>query len=55
MAKPWMWVGLDTNAAAGRNGTKTAREGTDDVETFVTHDSVAGIVTSSHRDANCGS
>jgi hypothetical protein len=52
MAKPWMWVGLDTNAAAGRNGTKTAKEGTDDVETYVTHDSMADIVARSHREAN---
>ena len=52
MAKPEMWVGLDTDAAAGRNETKTVKEGTDDVETFVTHDSMAGIVARSHRDAN---
>ena len=45
MAKPWTWVGLDTNATAGRN----------DSEVFVTHDSVGDIVTSCCREANCGS
>jgi hypothetical protein len=53
MAKPWTWVGLDTNAAAGRNGTKTAEEGIDFVETYVTHDSMAAIVTRHRQEANC--
>jgi len=54
MAKPWIWVGLDTNAAAGRNGSVT-NAGTNDIEVFVTHNSMAEIVARSHRDANCGS
>ena len=48
-----MWVGLDTNAAAGRNGTKTAKEGPVDVETYVIHDSMAGIVARHRQEANC--
>jgi hypothetical protein len=55
MAKPGMRVGLDTDAAAGRNGPMTDERRTDDIETFVTHDSVADIVARSNQDANCGS
>ena len=39
MAKPGTWVGLDTDAAAGRNGPITDERGPDDIETVVTHDS----------------
>jgi hypothetical protein len=45
MANTGTWVGLDTNATAGRNGPITADVGTNDIECFVTHALVAVILS----------
>ena len=44
MAKPETWVGLATNATAGRNETVCHEWGHAVIEIFVTHDSMAPIV-----------
>ena len=44
MANTETWVGLDTNATAGRNETLCDEWGRAVIEIFVTHDSMAPIV-----------
>jgi hypothetical protein len=52
MANTWNWVGLNTNATAGRNEVMTDESGLDVGEIFVTHDSMADIVATSAVEAN---
>jgi hypothetical protein len=44
MANTETWVGLDTNATAGRNEILCSEWGIAVIEIFVTHDSMAPIV-----------
>jgi hypothetical protein len=52
MANTGSWVGLDTNATAGRNEAMTGESGDADIEFLVTHNSMADIVATSNAEAN---
>ena len=52
MANTETWVGLDTNATAGRNEILCDERGSAVIEIFVTHDSMAPIVARNALMAN---